>query len=146
MARTFAPADLLTYDTDADLFLKLSNCLSHSPLSLIVTHVSRSGMSRTIKVLGSWGGIIHDVSREVARLTGHRWSERGVHVSGCGMDMGFHLMTILGNAWAKHAEPDAPYCLAGRFANNGMRWDGDAWGDKPVPWPSNPDKRNWRWV
>lgn len=147
MASTVAPKDLLTYNTDAELFGFLSEALKNGPLSLMVTHVAKSGMSRTIRVFGMRNGRIEDMSREVARLTGHRWSEKGVHIGGCGMDMGFALMDSLGWAWVKFAYLDVDTrklsLLSGRFANGGTRWDGDN-GELDSPWPRT--NRLWEWL
>lgn len=70
-----------------------------------VMHVSRTGMSRVIKVVladvGEDGrAYAHDVSWRVARILGWRYSERqgGVVVNGGGMDMGFHLVYSLSGA------------------------------------------------
>lgn len=70
-----------------------------------VMHVSRTGMSRVIKVVLTDVGedgrtYAYDVSWRVARILGWRYSERrgGVVVSGGGMDMGFHLVYSLSSA------------------------------------------------
>jgi hypothetical protein len=67
-----------------------------------VTHVARSGMSRSIRCFaqskdadGMW-----DVSHLVARAIGAPMDEKngGLKVGGCGMDMGFHVCHSLGYA------------------------------------------------
>lgn len=62
----------------------------------VLSHVSRSGMTRWIRVLVvNDGGEIEDVSWHVAKATGYPVNTRnhsGVEVGGCGMDMGFHLV------------------------------------------------------
>ena len=67
-----------------------------------VTSVSRSGMSRQMKVLvgNSTTGNISNITRRVARVLGWRYSDRNgtVTVDGCGMDMGFHLVYSLSHA------------------------------------------------
>lgn len=70
------------------------------PGSTVVTvllHTSRSGMLRSIGVLGIEDGEIKDVSWAVARALGWPFDRDrgGVKVSGCGMDMGFHLVHVL---------------------------------------------------
>lgn len=65
----------------------------------MVRHVSPSGMSRVIAVLGvdPTTGNISNVSHDVARVLG--WSydsdHGGVYVTGCGMDMTFHTVYSL---------------------------------------------------
>ena len=68
----------------------------------IVTHVSRSGMLRSIRVLairkgtGSDPDRIVDVTRDVARVVGWRLHrDGGIVVHGCGMDMCFHVVYTL---------------------------------------------------
>lgn len=67
-----------------------------SRVSLVLAHVSRSGMQRGILVLAQTSDGVDDVSWMVARAVDwplHR--EAGVRVDGCGMDMGFHLVYTL---------------------------------------------------
>lgn len=69
-------------------------------LYVTVRSVSRDGMSRVMAVylpyvqndgrMGIW-----DASGSVADLLGWRYRSRGVSVSGCGMDMGFHLVSTV---------------------------------------------------
>jgi len=65
---------------------------------LVLEHVTRSGMSRRIKVYAPCadGDLLH-ISHLVSVVTG--WSRPGrmdgVKVDGCGMDMGFHLVYTL---------------------------------------------------
>ncbi len=63
-------------------------------LRTIVTHVSRSGMSRSIRVLDGF----NDISWLVARVLDESMDDRngGIRVSGCGMDMGFDIVYRLG--------------------------------------------------
>ena len=81
-----------------------------------VLHVSRSVMQRRIMVIGSTTeylrmghnhealiGVPEDVSYYVAKAIGWRiGKDGGVVVSGCGMDMGFHLIDSLG--WAMRGD------------------------------------------
>lgn len=70
----------------------------------IVTHVARSGMSRSIRCFfcdqdGPW-----DITGHVARLIDARIDEKngGLKMTGCGMDMGFETVYRLGGAlWPK---------------------------------------------
>jgi len=59
-----------------------------------VKHVSRSGMSRTIKAFVIEGTEIRDISRLVAKATDTAFDPKlyGVKMGGCGMDMGFALV------------------------------------------------------
>lgn len=76
-----------------------------STVSTVMTHLSRSGMRRSIKLLvpatvtdrhGERLGI-SDVSWAVARAVGWRFDRDhgGVIVDGAGMDMGFHVVYTL---------------------------------------------------
>lgn len=65
----------------------------------VLRHVSSSGMSRDVSCLVVVDGALRDISWHVARVTGFtlrdshgRWV---VRVSGCGMDMGFHVVYAL---------------------------------------------------
>lgn len=74
-----------------------------STVSLVLTNVSRSGMSRTIKVLATNPNTnqIDDVSWHVSRLLDLPLVEsltRSVRVTGGGMDMGLHLVDQLSKA------------------------------------------------
>lgn len=61
-----------------------------------VKHVSRSGMSRRIDfwVIDTFAytPYLRKISRQIATLTGSALTDDGVKVSGCGMDMGWHLL------------------------------------------------------
>jgi hypothetical protein len=63
----------------------------------LVTHVSKSGMSRRIRTLIVRNGAILDLSPFVARACGWRYhaDDHAVVVAGCGMDMGFHIVDTL---------------------------------------------------
>ena len=61
-----------------------------------VNKVAASGMSRHITFYVVEGNSIRDISHLVATVTENRYSEdNGVQVSGCGMDMRFHLMDFV---------------------------------------------------
>lgn len=77
----------------------------------ICDHVSRSGMSRRIRVVVFLGNKASDAiypSHAVATLLGWKYNDgwtSSVTVSGCGMDMGFHLVytlsyALFGNSYA----------------------------------------------
>ena len=67
----------------------------------ILRHHSRSGMQRTIGVLGIRARgdalIIHDFSRNAASALSLKYDDKreGVVIGGCGMDMGFALVNQL---------------------------------------------------
>lgn len=82
-----------------------------------VTHVARSGMSRSIKVF------VVDRTKEIMDISG--WVGRaideprdhkngGVKVSGCGMDMGFHIVYNLGRVLF----PDGFHCTGANCPSN----------------------------
>jgi hypothetical protein len=61
-----------------------------------VKTVSRSGMSRVISCYIIEAGRIKCIDGAVSDATGTPWTRGGLKVSGCGMDMGFHLVYNLG--------------------------------------------------
>jgi hypothetical protein len=65
-----------------------------------VTHVARSGMSRSIKLFVMENGAPMERSWAASRLLGYSLDEKhgGVKIGGCGMDMGFHLVYTLSRA------------------------------------------------
>lgn len=85
-------------------------------LHTILKHVSRSGMSRSIAVIGVDEGKPVDVSWAVARVTEMPFDRDrgGVKVGGRGMDMGFHLAYSLSRTlW-----PDGFGCVGDRCPSN----------------------------
>ncbi len=78
----------------------------------VIDHVSRSGMSRNIRVVvlkadgkGKEPVALHP-NHSVAVVLGYGRAKRGdgLVVGGCGMDMGFHIVHSLGYAlWGKEA-------------------------------------------
>lgn len=60
-------------------------------VTTVLRHVSQSGMSRSISVIGP---DMHDVSFFIVRAMGEKFDDRwgGVKIGGCGMDMGFSLV------------------------------------------------------
>lgn len=65
-----------------------------STVSTIVTHVARSGMSRSIKCYTVHKGELRDITYAVSRVVDHPIDQNhgGIKVGGCGMDMGFALV------------------------------------------------------
>ncbi len=62
-----------------------------------VTSVARSGMSRWIKLMLIINGEPYRISLHVGNLLGYRHDpDKGLHVSGCGMDMCFNTVYNLG--------------------------------------------------
>lgn len=91
-----------------------------STIKTVVTHVSRSGMSRSIRALvplqrADGSLTIADVSYMAADVLGWKVDERhgGVKIGGCGMDMGFHLVYTLSRKLygAQDGAGDAGYIL-----------------------------------
>jgi hypothetical protein len=68
-----------------------------STVYLVLEHVSGSGMSRWIKCYANTGSDLWYISGYVEKVTGaNRTRGRsGNFVGGCGMDMGFHLVSTL---------------------------------------------------
>ena len=65
----------------------------------ILRSVSASGMSRSISLYVKSEGDMRNVDSLIADALGYKLSKKtGVLVSGCGMDMGFHLVYALGCA------------------------------------------------
>lgn len=60
----------------------------------IVKHVARSGMMRRIAPIVVVDGIARNISALVSDVLGWKWTDDdAIQVSGCGMDMGFHLVS-----------------------------------------------------
>lgn len=87
-----------------------------------LVHVSRSGMYRHIKLFCAKDGEVINVSGMVATAIGGKWCDDGsIGVSGCGMDMGFHLV----------------YALSSTLYPNGYDCIGDGGKDRNKRCPSN---------
>lgn len=68
----------------------------------VLRHVSRSGMSRDISVVVFDGERKMTLDWDISRLLDYPLAKgSGVKVSGCGMDMGFHLVYSLGRVLFK---------------------------------------------
>ena len=63
----------------------------------VLRHVSRSGMQRAINVYTIKDGEPRWIAFQVAQATGFTYSEKYecLSVNGCGMDMGFHVVSNL---------------------------------------------------
>jgi hypothetical protein len=67
-------------------------------LYTIIRKVSSSGMSRQISVKVIKEGRLYDISYSVGKILEYTIVQNGhnaVRVSGCGMDMGFHIVSSL---------------------------------------------------
>jgi hypothetical protein len=67
-------------------------------VSTLINHVSRSGMSRRVKVFAVRDGQIAEITHGVAQIIGSRVDDRGVYVGGCGFDAGYEVVYQLGFA------------------------------------------------
>lgn len=61
----------------------------------IVTHVSRSGMTRHMRLFMVYAGQICEITSRTARALGWRTKDGVLIVHGVGMDMGFHTVYSL---------------------------------------------------
>lgn len=66
-------------------------------ITLCLIKVSSSGMSRQFKVATVFEGEVVAVTRLVAKITGERYNSSSdtLSIGGCGMDMGFALVSAL---------------------------------------------------
>lgn len=99
----------------------------NTAVPMILRHVSRSGMTRTISVLDP--DSLRDVSYLVARALGYSVDRDrgGLRVGGCGMDMGFHVAYSL--ARVLYGAPNGP-----AYTCNGNRgYDLETYATTPGP-------------
>lgn len=63
----------------------------------MVTHVSNSGMSRSITYRVIYKNSLWNIDPYIKAITGYRWDSnyRGIHVGGCGMDMVFNTLYVV---------------------------------------------------
>lgn len=96
-----------TEQTEARGYL-LSVLEPGSTVYTIVTHVSRSGMSRSIQTMIARDSEIVDITWAVCRVLGLKFdqSNGGAKVSGCGMDMAFKVVYDLGRALWPEGTPE----------------------------------------
>lgn len=85
----------------------------------IVTHVSRSGMSRRMRLFMVYAGEICEITTRTARALGWRTKDGDLIVEGCGMDMGFHAVYSLACALNL---PDPANSEGGRGYGITQRW------------------------
>lgn len=80
-----------------------------STIYVVVKHVSRSGMQRHIAAFIQTPTGLRNISGDVAEIVGWKWlDDDSVAVSGCGMDMGFHLVyTLASYVWRNTPEAAA---------------------------------------
>ncbi len=87
-----------------------------STVYTILRHVSRSGMMRRVSLSAIIDGLPHDLDGRAALACGWTWDRDngGIRVSGCGMDMGFHLVSTL----SRVLYPDGFGCIGERCMSN----------------------------
>lgn len=95
-------------------------------LYTILRHVSRSGMSRRISVVFIRDNQPLDISPAVGKVIGLPYRQRfedpeGVRIDGCGMDMGFEIVYLLGRALF----PDGFKTWPGYWRNEPLDFDRD---------------------
>jgi hypothetical protein len=78
-----------------------------STIHTVLRHVSRSGMARRIDLYFLEAGMPHWLSYRAAKAIGARFKDEAIHVTGCGMDMGFHLVYAL----SRVLYPDGHGCI-----------------------------------
>ncbi len=89
---------------------------AYPKIHTITRHVSSSGMTRDISLIYVKNGAIYNLTYSAALALGWPLSEksgnRAIKVSGCGMDMGFHLVYTLSRVLYRDTlEGDAGYKL-----------------------------------
>ena len=98
-------------------------------VNTIVRHVSRSGMSRSISCIIAIDGSPVDISYHVSTVVGEPIDKNhgGVKIGGCGMDMGFQLVYLLGSYLWPNGTPQPHGQRNGKPDSNGgyalkQRW------------------------
>lgn len=86
-------------------------------------HVSSTGMSRSIAIKIVEDGAIRDISFKVAMALGYKLDKRydGIKITGCGMDMGFSIVSSLGYA----LYPDGFECVGEKICKSNDHFNGD---------------------
>src|SRR3990167_3072685 len=103
----------------------------------VLRNVSRSGMQRAINVYAIKDGEPRWIAYRVAQATGFTYGERYecLSVGGCGMDMGFHVVSTLSAV----LYPDGFGCIGEKCPSsdhsNGDR-DYTSHSDKQIGWES----------
>ncbi len=80
----------------------------------ITEHVSRSGMLRRIRPLVLREGDALNLGFSAAAVIGESVTDQAVHMSGCGMDMGFELVYRLSSVLS----PDGFECIGDACPSN----------------------------
>lgn len=95
----------------------------------VLTHVSTSGMSRSIQLKIVQDGDICDITYYAARAMGDKIDAKhgGIKIGGCGMDMGFALVYDLGRTLWPHGTPEPHGTRNSEIDNDGgyalkQRW------------------------
>jgi hypothetical protein len=95
-------------------------------VSYSVVAVSRSGMSRRIKFYICKDGEIRNIGGWIADALGWKATDNEVHVSGCGMDMGFHtIYSVARVIWRETPVEQGP--ITGRNGDTGHDEDRGYW-------------------
>lgn len=91
-------------------------------LHTVLRHVSKSGMSRDISVIGSLNGEVVNLTWHVARALDYKLYSNNtgnwvIRMKGCGMDMGFALVYNLSRAIYETPDnqSDAGYIIKQRW-------------------------------
>lgn len=85
----------------------------------ILRHVSTSGMSRRISLAVCEDGNMRNIDYLVSIATSFKLGKDGLIVSGCGMDMGFHVVYTLGYCLWPNGTPTAHGSRNGAPDSNG---------------------------
>jgi len=92
--------NLLRWLKEGDTILTLCN------------HVSSSGMTRRIKCYIIKDNRLLNISYAVSKVMEWPLNDKGLKISGCGMDMGFHVVYSLSSVlFKKESDKDAGYSL-----------------------------------
>lgn len=87
--------------------------------------VSRSGMSRRIRCYVARGKDIEDITYYVSRVLGDAINDKGILMSGCGMDMGFALVYGLSRRLFPEGFVPAKAKMSGRNGEDASKIDTD---------------------
>ena len=101
---------------DAKDFLKTLLKNNNYKIGIIITKVSKTGMSRKMRV---YCGDFQNITYLVAKVCDLPCNENGLKVDGCGMDMTFWLADTI------------TYCLYGKEKPEGLKGNGGGcieWG------------------
>lgn len=100
-----------------EILVKSSTDKNGRPVvNLVLRHVTRSGMSRSISAFTIVEGDPYVLDYRISKILGWSTDQRngGVKVSGVGMDMGFHLVYSLACVVAPPRGPENPAYVNGR--------------------------------